>query len=32
MSSEPHFIVSLQYKTTEEGGRKTPANSGYSHI
>lgn len=29
MSSEPHFIASLQYKTTEEGGRKTPANSGY---
>ncbi|WP_289662862.1 hypothetical protein [Flavobacterium panacagri] len=29
MFGEPHFIASLQYKTTEEGGRKTFASSGY---
>lgn len=26
---KPHFIAKLKYKTTEEGGRKTPAKSNY---
>lgn len=26
---EPDFIAELKYKTTEDGGRKTPAFSGY---
>lgn len=26
---EPDFVAILKYKTTEEGGRKTPAHSGY---
>ena len=26
---KPHFIAKLKYKTSEEGGRKTSANSGY---
>jgi elongation factor Tu len=25
----PHFIAILKYRTTEEGGRTTPARSGY---
>ena len=25
----PDFIAELKYRTTEEGGRRTPANSGY---
>lgn len=29
MKSDIDFIASLQYKTMEEGGRKTPARSGY---
>src|SRR6218665_1204222 len=29
MFGEPHFIALLQYKSTEEGGRKTAASSGY---
>jgi len=29
MFSEPHFIALLKYKTTEDGGRKTAASSGY---
>ncbi|MBE9603224.1 hypothetical protein IM797_28235, partial [Pedobacter sp. MC2016-24] len=29
MKSAVDFIASLQYKTMEEGGRKTPAKSGY---
>lgn len=29
MFGESHFIALLQYKSTEEGGRKTAASSGY---
>ncbi len=29
VSREPDFIAVLKYRTTEEGGRKTPAFSGY---
>jgi translation elongation factor EF-Tu-like GTPase len=29
MEKDPDFIAQLQYKTTEDGGRKTPAFSGY---
>lgn len=29
MIREPDFIAKLHYYTTEQGGRKTPANSGY---
>lgn len=29
MNKQPDFIAELQYLTTEEGGRKTPAFSGY---
>lgn len=25
----PHFVARLSYKTTEQGGRRTPARSGY---
>jgi len=29
MKTKPHFIAKPKYKTSEEGGRKTPANNGY---
>jgi len=29
ISRAPDFIATLRYYTTEEGGRRTPANSGY---
>ena len=29
MNSQPDFIAELQYRTTEEGGRKTPVFTGY---
>jgi translation elongation factor EF-Tu-like GTPase len=30
--AKPHFLALLHYKTTEEGGRKTPAYSRYRPI
>ncbi|WP_298549293.1 hypothetical protein [uncultured Aquimarina sp.] len=29
MIKNPHFIAELKYRSTEQGGRKTPAASGY---
>ena len=29
MKNEPHFIAELIYRSTENGGRKTAAKSGY---
>ena len=29
MKNEPHFIAELNYRSTENGGRKTAAKSGY---
>ncbi len=32
MENQPDFIAELRYKTTEEGGRKTPASNGYRPV